>query len=86
MYRANIYKILKGHVHFKTPVYVVASRASMAAIHAIERNGGKIVCKFYNALALRDCVEGRSDRISAAPTRREDIGRLLITQTPEFVT
>lgn len=68
-------KFYKGHEHFKTPIYVIASRASKAAIDAIERNGGKIVCKFYNALALRDCVEGRFDRISAAPTRREDIGR-----------
>jgi len=62
-----------GHEHFKTPIYVVASRASKAAIDAIERNGGKVVCKYYNALALRDCVQGRFDRISAAPTRREDI-------------
>lgn len=69
-----IYKYFKGHEHFKTPIYVVASRASKSAIDAIERNGGKVVCKYYNALALRDCVEGRSDRISAAPTRREDIG------------
>ena len=73
-----IYKNFKGHEHFKTPIYVVASRASKAAIDAIERNGGKVVCKYYNALALRDCVQGRSDRISAAPTRREDIGKLYI--------
>ena len=73
-----IYKTFKGREHFKSPIYVVASRASKAAIDAIERNGGKVVCKYYNALALRDCVEGRSDRISAAPTRREDIGKLYI--------
>lgn len=30
-------------------------------------------CKFYNPLALRDCVKGRTDRRQAAPTRREDI-------------
>jgi large subunit ribosomal protein L15 len=64
---------------------VVASRASRAAIDAIESNGGKVVCKYYNTLALRDCVQGRSDRISAAPTRREDIGKLYIVQTPEFI-
>ncbi|KAF8163111.1 ribosomal protein L18e/L15P [Crassisporium funariophilum] len=62
-----------GAEEFKTPIYVVASRASKSAIDAIEKLGGKVVCKFYNSLALRDCVEGRSDRISAAPTRREDI-------------
>ena len=80
-----IYQNFKGHEHFKTPIYVVASRASKAAIDAIERNGGKVVCKYYNALALRDCVQGRSDRISAAPTRREDIGKLYIVHAPEFL-
>jgi hypothetical protein len=73
----------KGQEHLKTPIYVVVSRASKTAIDAIERNGGKVVCKFYNALALRDCIEGRSDRISAAPTRREDIGRPLL-RLPSF--
>ncbi|PPQ63194.1 hypothetical protein CVT24_005739 [Panaeolus cyanescens] len=62
-----------GAEHFKSPIYIVASRASKSAIEAIEKNGGKIVCKYYNSLALRDCVAGRLDRISAAPTRREDI-------------
>lgn len=57
----------------KSPLYVIASRASNSAIRAIENKGGKIVCKFYNDLALRDCVKGRTDRVSAAPTRREDI-------------
>ncbi|KDR81417.1 hypothetical protein GALMADRAFT_239303 [Galerina marginata CBS 339.88] len=62
-----------GAQHFKTPIYIIASRASKSAIDAIEKNGGKVVCKYYNNLALQDCVEGRIDRISAAPTRREDI-------------
>jgi large subunit ribosomal protein L15 len=68
---------LQGVEHFKTPIYVVVSRASKSAIEAIEKCGGKVVCKYYNALALQDCVEGRTDRVSAAPTRREDIGELL---------
>lgn len=59
--------------HFKTPIYITPSRASKSAIKAIERIGGTVVCKYYNPLALRDCVKGRTDRISAAPTRREDI-------------
>jgi len=62
-----------GAEQLKTPVYIIASRASQSAIKAIEGKGGKIVCKFYNELALRDCVKGRTDRASAAPTRREDI-------------
>ncbi|TEB36047.1 ribosomal protein L15 [Coprinellus micaceus] len=57
----------------KTPIYIIASRASKSAIAAIEAAGGKVVCKYYNALALRDCVKGRTDRVSAAPTTRKDI-------------
>jgi len=67
---------LQGSEHLEVPLYIIASRASQSAIKAIEDKGGKIVCKYYNSLALRDCVEGRIDRISAAPTRREDISKL----------
>ncbi|KAG6813112.1 hypothetical protein H0H92_013966 [Tricholoma furcatifolium] len=62
-----------GAEHFKTPIYIKPSRASKSAIKAIESNGGKVVCQYYNPLALRDCVKGRTDRVAAAPTRREDI-------------
>lgn len=65
--------LLQGVQHFKIPIYITPSRASKSAIKAIEDNGGKVVCKFYNPLALRDCVKGRTDRVAAAPTRREDI-------------
>jgi large subunit ribosomal protein L15 len=33
-----------------------------------------VICRYYNRLSLYDCVKGRTDRIDAAPTRREDIG------------
>ncbi|TFK25019.1 ribosomal protein L15 [Coprinopsis marcescibilis] len=62
-----------GALELKEPIYVVASRASKSAIAAIEQVGGKVVCQYYNALALHDCIKGRTDRTSAAPTRREDI-------------
>jgi len=62
-----------GSEHFRNPIFVIASRASRSAIEAIENRGGKVVCKFYNPLALQDCVSGRPDRVAAAPTRREDI-------------
>lgn len=75
--------LIQGAEHLKSPLYIIVSRASQSAIEAIEERGGKIVCKYYNALALRDCLEGRIDRISAAPTRREDISKLeLAPETP----
>jgi len=62
-----------GAQRLRTAIYIKPSRASKSAIMAIEGSGGKIVCQYYNALALRDCVKGRTDRVAAAPTRREDI-------------
>ena len=35
------------------------------------------MCRYYNRLSLYDCVKGRTDRIDAAPTRRQDIGTCL---------
>ncbi len=32
-----------------------------------------MVCKYYTPQSLRDCLKGRTDRIEAAPTRRDDI-------------
>ncbi|KAJ7581101.1 ribosomal protein L18e/L15P [Mycena floridula] len=62
-----------GASAFHSKIYITPSRASKMAIKAIEAHGGAVVCKFYNQLALQDCVKGRQDRIEAAPTRREDI-------------
>ena len=65
----------------KTPIHITPSRASKSAIKAVESLGGSVFCKYYNPLALRDCVKSRTDHISAAPTRRTDIreSSLLLT-------
>jgi len=62
-----------GAVHLRTPIHIEVSRASQTAIRAIEQAGGSVVCKFYNVLALRDLVHGRTDRKSADPTRKPDM-------------
>lgn len=54
-------------------MHITPSRASKSAIKAIEAGGGSVFCQYYNPLALRDCIKGRTDRVSAAPTRRNDI-------------
>ncbi|KAF9070350.1 ribosomal protein L18e/L15P [Rhodocollybia butyracea] len=67
-------KVLGDGAEFLTSkIYITPSRASKTAIQAIEELGGQVVCKYYNPLALRDCIKGRTDRIEAAPTRRQDI-------------
>ncbi|PCH38300.1 ribosomal protein L15 [Wolfiporia cocos MD-104 SS10] len=67
-------KILgNGSQFLKSPIHINASRASQSAIRAIEKLGGSVICNYYNPLALRDCVKGRTDRLQAAPTHRRDI-------------
>ncbi|VDC03119.1 unnamed protein product [Peniophora sp. CBMAI 1063] len=62
-----------GAEHLKVPIHITPSKASKSAIKAIEAAGGSVFCHYYNRLALQDCVKGRTDRISAAPTNRKDI-------------
>ena len=59
-------------------MHITPSRASKSAIEAIEANGGSVFCQYYNSLALRDCIKGRTDRVSAGPTRRNDISAFLV--------
>ncbi|KAI0371749.1 ribosomal protein L15 [Pilatotrama ljubarskyi] len=62
-----------GAEHLKTAIHITPSRASKSAIRAVEKLGGTVYCKYYNDLALRDCVKGRTDRMQAAPVRKTDI-------------
>ncbi|QRV86543.1 ribosomal proteins 50S-L15, 50S-L18e, 60S-L27A [Ceratobasidium sp. AG-Ba] len=83
-----------GAEYLRVPLYIEPSRASQSAIKAIEALGGSVKCMYYNPLALRDLVRGRTDRKRAAPTRKSDIewysswknrGCLATPQTPEQV-
>ncbi|EMD38692.1 hypothetical protein CERSUDRAFT_113866, partial [Gelatoporia subvermispora B] len=67
-----------GAEQLKTPIHITPARASQSAIRAVEKLGGTVFCKYYNDLALRDEVKGRTDRLQAAPTLRKDIGACLI--------
>ncbi|SAM00503.1 hypothetical protein [Absidia glauca] len=70
-------KILSaGAETFQTPITIEVSRASQKAIEAIEKAGGSITTRYYNALALRATVHPEKFvKIPkfAAPLRKEDI-------------
>lgn len=72
---------VQGAEHVKTAIHITPSRASQSAIRAVEKKGGSVYCKYYNDLALRDCVKGRTDRVQAAPTRKTDIRKLFVVRT-----
>ncbi|GJE97071.1 mitochondrial large ribosomal subunit protein uL15m [Phanerochaete sordida] len=65
--------LANGTEHLKTAIHITPSRASKTAIRAVEKRGGSVFCKYYNPLALRDCLKGRTDRLQAAPVRQTDI-------------
>jgi hypothetical protein len=64
----------QGAEFLRSPLHIEPTRASQSAIKAIEALGGSVKCTYYNPLALRDLVRGRTDRKRAAPTRKSDIG------------
>ncbi|KAJ1982275.1 YmL10 [Dimargaris xerosporica] len=45
--------LAQGHEHFDTKLALEVSKASPAAMAAIEKCGGKITCVYHNRLALR---------------------------------
>lgn len=67
----------QGAEQLKVPIHVIPSRASKSAIKAIEAAGGSVFCKYYNQVSLFDCLKGKTDRTSAAPTLRKDISTFL---------
>ncbi|KAL1921228.1 mitochondrial 54S ribosomal protein uL15m [Calcarisporiella thermophila] len=65
-----------GAEHFHTPITIEVSRASQKAIEAVERAGGKITCRYYNALGMRVLLHPEKFvRLPkfANPVRKKDI-------------
>ncbi|KAJ9150749.1 50S ribosomal subunit protein L15 [Pleurostoma richardsiae] len=52
--------LARGSEGLRSPVDILVSRASAAAIDAIERAGGKIVTRYYTKQAIKRLVKGES--------------------------
>ncbi|KAI0976357.1 ribosomal protein L18e/L15P [Xylaria arbuscula] len=52
--------LARGADTLKQPVDIMVSRASAAAIDAVEKAGGKIVTRYYTKQAIKRLVEGKS--------------------------
>ncbi|KAG0741671.1 hypothetical protein G6F57_007645 [Rhizopus arrhizus] len=65
-----------GAESFNIPIQIEVSRASQKAIEAVEKAGGKIMTRYYNALGLRSLIHpekfAQLPKL-AAPLRKEDI-------------
>ncbi|KAK6949770.1 hypothetical protein Daesc_008091 [Daldinia eschscholtzii] len=52
--------LARGADALKQPIDIVVSRASAAAIEAVEKAGGKIMTRYYTKKAIKRLVEGKS--------------------------
>ncbi|KAI0010215.1 ribosomal protein L15 [Xylariaceae sp. FL0662B] len=52
--------LAKGADQLKQPINIIVSRASAAAIEAVEKAGGRIVTRYYTKQSIKRLVEGKS--------------------------
>ncbi|KAI1150586.1 ribosomal protein L18e/L15P [Nemania diffusa] len=70
--------LARGGDNLKQPVDIMVSRASAAAIEAVEKVGGKIVTRYYTKQAIRRLVQGKSVNTGLPlPTGPEHVERVL---------
>jgi hypothetical protein len=72
-------KILaRGASTLKQPLDIMVSRASAAAIEAIEQAGGKVVTRYYTKQSIKRLVEGKSvNTDKPLPVGPEHVGPVL---------
>ncbi len=70
--------LARGADVLRQPIDIMVSRASAAAIDAVEKAGGKIVTRYYTKQAIRRLVEGKSINTGLPlPTGAEHVGPVL---------
>jgi large subunit ribosomal protein L15 len=52
--------LARGKEELKTPINILVSRASAAAIEAVEAAGGKVTTRFYTKPAIKRLLKGES--------------------------
>ena len=69
---------MQGTGQLRTPVDIEVSRASDAAIKAVESIGGRICCVYHNTLGLRALLHPEKFiklPKQALPTKKRDVGK-----------
>jgi large subunit ribosomal protein L15 len=56
----------------KTPINIIVSRASTAAIEAIEKAGGTVTTRYYSASSLKRVKQGLSHPFLSLQSKTED--------------
>ncbi|KAI9716257.1 MAG: hypothetical protein M1812_005482 [Candelaria pacifica] len=60
--------LARGAEQLKTPMNIIVSRASAAAIKAIEDAGGKVTTRFYTPFSIRRVLRGQSNPAIDSPS------------------
>lgn len=69
--------LAKGSEQLRIPLNVVVSRASAAAISAIEAAGGSIMTRYYTPFAIQRVMRGKSDPINSLGSRESTAESLI---------
>ena len=66
--KGGVKLLAKGKERLRTPIHIHISRASTAAIEAIEQVGGQVTTVHYNRLALRALLQAEEKFLSKGKT------------------
>ena len=77
--------LARGSEQLKTPLDVVVSRASSAAISAIEGAGGSVTTRYYTPFAVRRVLHGQSDPIYSLGSRSIEEEHSVESGRPSFL-
>ena len=70
--KADGVKLLaRGKEELTTPIHIVVSRASAAAIEAVEKAGGTVTTRYYTPFAVKKILKGEMDPIHSTRSQIE---------------
>ena len=69
--------LAKGSEQLRTPLNVVVSQASAAAISAIEAAGGSVTTRYFTPFSIQRILRGRTDPINSLRSQNTDVDSIL---------
>ncbi|KAK7514311.1 mitochondrial 54S ribosomal protein uL15m [Phyllosticta citriasiana] len=76
--------LARGADQMRSPVRIVVSRASAAAIEAIEKAGGKVVTRYYSPSCLRRVLRGLTDPFYSRELSKPAFGDFPLPPRPRY--
>ena len=69
--------LAKGSEQLRTPLNVIVSRASAAAISAIEAAGGSVTTRYYTPFSIQRVLRGKTDPINSLGSQHSDADSII---------